>query len=230
MRPRLLPYGDSGLLVEVDDPADVLALHRAVRRCPPLGVVDVVPAARTLLLHLDPALTSPRRVSEAVSELLVGLMAAPAAELLDGTSQPGPDQPGTGELLQIPVVYDGEDLQEVAALTGLTPDEVVALHQQSVWTVAFCGFAPGFGYLAGGPERLAVPRRATPRTRVPAGAVGLAGPYSGIYPRSSPGGWQLIGRTEVPVWDPGREPPALLRPGVRVRFVTGPAVRAGGRG
>lgn len=211
---RFLPCGDAGLLVEVDDPADVLALHLALRGRMPPGVVDAVPAARTLLLHLNPARTSPRHVSEAVSELL--------AELLDTASRRGWHEPEAGELVHVPVVYDGEDLQEVAALTGLAPEDVVSLHQQSVWTVAFCGFAPGFGYLTGGDERLAVPRRATPRTRVPAGAVGLAGPYTGIYPRSSPGGWQLIGRTEVPLWDVERDPPALLRPGVRVRFVPQP--------
>lgn len=211
---RFLPCGDAGLLVEVDDAADVLALHLALRGRMPPGVVDAVPAARTLLLHLDPGLTSPRRVSEAVSELVSGL--------LHRTAQLRAHEPEAGELVEVPVVYDGEDLQEVASLTGLAAEDVVALHQQGVWTVAFCGFAPGFGYLTGGHERLTVPRRATPRTRVPAGSVGLAGPYTGIYPRSSPGGWQLIGRTDVPVWDAQREPPALLRPGVRVRFVARP--------
>lgn len=216
MHPRLLPCGDSGLLVEVDRPADVLALHTAVRRRMPPGVVDLVPAARTLLLHLDPELTSPARVSEALSELLDVLT----------TDQPGQvPESEPAELVHVPVVYDGEDLQEVALLTGLRPDDVVALHQESVWTVAFCGFSPGFGYLVGGDERLAVPRRTAPRTRVPAGAVGLAGPYSGVYPRSSPGGWQLIGRTDLAVWDAGREPPALLRPGVRVKFVAQPCER-----
>ncbi|HEU4674690.1 MAG TPA: 5-oxoprolinase subunit PxpB [Motilibacteraceae bacterium] len=214
MGARFLPCGDAGLLVEVDDPADVLPLHLALRERMPAGVVDAVPAARTLLLHLDPGLTSPRRVSEAVSEVL--------SEFGDVTAQRRSYEPEAGELVHVPVVYDGEDLQEVAELTGLAAEDVVSLHQESVWTVAFCGFAPGFGYLTGGHERLAVPRRPTPRTRVPAGAVGLAGPYSGIYPRSSPGGWQLIGRTDARVWDVEREPPALLRPGVRVRFVAQP--------
>ncbi|HET6861194.1 MAG TPA: carboxyltransferase domain-containing protein, partial [Streptomyces sp.] len=124
----------------------------------------------------------------------------------------------TGEVVEIVVHYDGEDLHEVARHTGLSPDEVVAAHTGSTWTAAFGGFAPGFAYLAGGDPRLEVPRRGEPRTRVPSGAVGLAGSFSGIYPRSSPGGWQIIGHTDVVVWDLERDPPALLRPGVRVRF------------
>ncbi len=106
----------------------------------------------------------------------------------------------------------------MAARTGLTEAEVVAAHTGQTWTVAFCGFAPGFGYLVGVDDRLRVPRRAQPRTSVPAGAVGLADAFAGIYPRSGPGGWQLLGRTEAVLWDLDRDPPALLRPGVRVRF------------
>ncbi|MFI1246575.1 allophanate hydrolase subunit 1 [Streptomyces anulatus] len=130
------------------------------------------------------------------------------------------------EPVEIPVVYDGPDLDEVAALWGVPAGEVAALHSRTGFRVAFCGFAPGFGYLTGLPERLHVPRRTTPRTRVPAGAVALAGPYTGVYPRPSPGGWQIIGRTPDPgaLWDPAREPAALLVPGRPVRFV---AVGAG---
>jgi len=119
----------------------------------------------------------------------------------------------------VPVTYDGEDLEEMARLTGLGVDGVIAAHTGQRWTVAFVGFAPGFAYLAGEDERLAVPRRDDPRSEVPAGAVGLAGAYSGIYPRASPGGWQLLGRTDLTVWDLQRDPPALLTPGTRVRFV-----------
>ena len=121
--------------------------------------------------------------------------------------------------MEVPVVYDGEDLEDVARLTGLSREEVVAAHTGQLWRVAFGGFAPGFGYLVGEDDRLHVPRRAEARTRVPAGAVGLAGEYTGVYPRESPGGWQLIGRTELRLFDLDRDPPALLRPGARVRFV-----------
>ncbi len=122
------------------------------------------------------------------------------------------------EPVVLPVRYDGADLAEVAALWGVAEEEVARVHSGIEFRVAFCGFAPGFGYLTGLPERLHVPRRATPRTAVPAGSVGLAGPYTGVYPRSSPGGWQLIGRTDAVLWDPAREPAALLAPGTRVRF------------
>jgi KipI family sensor histidine kinase inhibitor len=118
----------------------------------------------------------------------------------------------------IAVRYDGPDLAEVASLTGLTDAEVVAAHTGTTWTVGFCGFAPGFAYLTGGDTRLRVPRRATPRPDVHAGSVGLAGEFSGIYPRSSPGGWQLIGHTDIDLFAVDRTPPALLQPGMRVRF------------
>jgi KipI family sensor histidine kinase inhibitor len=120
--------------------------------------------------------------------------------------------------VEITVVYDGPDLTEVARLTGLAEDEIVAAHTGTPWRIAFGGFAPGFAYLTGGDPRLSVPRRDEPRTTVPAGAVGLAGEYSGVYPRPSPGGWQLIGRTDAVLWDADRDPPALLAPGGSVRF------------
>lgn len=194
--------GDVALLVEVADLDAVLGLHAALEAEPPPGVVDLVPAARTVLVRIDPAATTVERVAQAVRAV------EPAAR--DATSSP---------LVEVPVAYDGDDLDEVAELTGLGREGVVAAHTEQTWTVAFVGFAPGFGYLVGQDERLHVPRRSTPRTRVPTGAVGLAGQFSGVYPRSSPGGWQLIGRTDLALWDLDREPPALLAPGVRVRFV-----------
>jgi biotin-dependent carboxylase-like uncharacterized protein len=118
----------------------------------------------------------------------------------------------------IPVRYDGADLADVAKATGLSEDEVVSVHTGPNYTVAFTGFAPGFGYLTGLDERLRLPRRDTPRTRVPAGAVAVAGEFTGVYPRPSPGGWHLLGSTTAPLWDPSREAPALLRPGMTVRF------------
>ncbi|GAA4877373.1 allophanate hydrolase subunit 1 [Saccharopolyspora cebuensis] len=198
---RFLPCADSGLIVELADLASVQALHAALADAPPEGVVDLVPAARTLLLHLDPSTADVRRIEHEVR-----------------AARPRESGRGGGELVRVPVVYDGADLADVAELTGLTAREVVDRHTAAEWTVAFGGFAPGFGYLAGGPAELAVPRRAESRTKVPAGAVGLAGEFSGIYPRESPGGWQLIGRTDLVIWQVDRDPPALLRPGVRVRF------------
>jgi KipI family sensor histidine kinase inhibitor len=124
-----------------------------------------------------------------------------------------------GEPLRVPVVYDGADLDEVASLTGLSREEVVARHVGADYVVAYLGFSPGFGYLTGLDERLHVPRRDSPRTAVPAGSVAIAGPYGAVYPSSSPGGWRLLGRTTLRLWDPGREPPSLLQPGTQVRFV-----------
>jgi KipI family sensor histidine kinase inhibitor len=198
----LRPCGEHALLVEVGDLDEVLALYASLDEDPVPGVVDMVPAARALVLHLDPEVTDVRQVAGAVR----------AVEVRRGS------RPAAGHL-EVPVVYDGSDLADVARLTGLTEREVVAVHTGQEWTVAFCGFAPGFGYLVGEDDRLSVPRRENPRTRVPPGAVGLAGEFSGVYPRESPGGWQLIGRTELVAWDITRDPPALLTPGVRVRFV-----------
>ncbi|MGP4015921.1 5-oxoprolinase subunit B family protein [Saccharopolyspora sp. 5N708] len=198
---RFLRCADSGLLIELADLRAVQALYAALVEELPDGVTDLVPAARTLLLHLDP-----RRANVAEIE------AAVRAVKPRGGARSG------GDLLRVPVVYEGADLAEVAKLTGLTEREVVQRHTTAEWTVAFGGFAPGFGYLSGGPPELVVPRRTESRTKVPPGSVGLAGSFSGIYPRESPGGWQLIGRTDLEIWRVDRDPPALLRPGVRVRF------------
>jgi len=210
---RLLPMGQDAVLAEVvGDPAGDRALGLAMaiesaRGCDPAawaGVTDVVPGATTVLLRLGaPATTA--SVGAAVRALAAGLSASAGA-------------PITAEVT-IEVDYDGPDLDEIGELTGLGRGGVVAAHTGTPWRVAFGGFAPGFGYLVGGDPRLHVPRRPAPRTRVPAGAVGLAGSFSGIYPRESPGGWQLLGRTDAALWDLDRDPPALLRPGTAVRFV-----------
>lgn len=199
---KVLPYGDRALLVELADGEEALALAEALREDPPEPLGDLVPAARTVLLVAA--------AGASVAELRASL----------GTVRPlaGGAAEGEVEVVEIGVVYDGEDLDDVARLTGLTAQEVVAAHTGQTWRVAFGGFAPGFGYLVGEDDRLHVPRREESRTRVPRGAVALAGEYAGVYPRESPGGWQLIGRTETPVFDLDREPAALLRPGVRVRF------------
>jgi KipI family sensor histidine kinase inhibitor len=207
VRTRQLPCGDSAVLIEVASIDDVLALQRSLRDEPVAGVEDLVPGARTLLV----VASSPRHLPA------VGERVAARAEGLDA----GPGARVDGPVIEVGVDYDGPDLGEVASLTGLSPEEVVAAHTGMPWTVAFAGFAPGFAYLVGGDPRLEVPRRADPRERVPAGAVGLAGQFSGIYPRESPGGWQLIGRTSAVLWDLDRDPPALLVPGARVRFTAG---------
>jgi KipI family sensor histidine kinase inhibitor len=199
---RTLPCGDRGLRGELADLDEVLSLYGALVDDPPEGVVELVPAARTLLLRLDPERTDVERVRGS----------------LQGR-RPAPERPPAGETVEVPVRYDGEDLAEVGRLTGLGQRGVVEAHTGQAWTVAFCGFSPGFGYLVGEDDRLHVPRRSTPRKRVPAGAVALAGEFAGIYPRESPGGWQLIGHTSMVPWDLERDPPTVLLPGVRVRFV-----------
>lgn len=202
---RTLPVGDHALLVEVSSGEQAQALHaELVRRRAEgsLAVREIVPAARTVLLD---GLADPARL---------------AAELTAAEVPPAP--PRAGEAVELRVRYDGPDLADVAAQWGVSPREVARIHAGTEFTVAFCGFAPGFGYLTGLPARYDVPRRDTPRTQVPAGSVALAGPYTGVYPRSSPGGWQLIGTTDAVLWDHARVPAALLSPGTRVRFVEAP--------
>ncbi|MBX9398886.1 allophanate hydrolase subunit 1 [Streptomyces sp. TRM72054] len=199
---RVLPVGDSALLVEVSSGDEAQALHAELLRRRAegsLAVREIVPAARTVLLD---GLTDPVRL---------------ASELTAADVPTAP--PRAGEVVELPVRYDGPDLADVAALWGVTEREVARIHAGTEFRVAFCGFAPGFGYLTGLPPHYDVPRRATPRTSVPAGSVALAGPYTGVYPHASPGGWQLIGSTDAVLWDHARVPAALLSPGTRVRFV-----------
>lgn len=203
--PAVHEYGNHALLLEFDSTADVLAWTAQLHETELPGVVDIVPASRTILVKL----ASPR-YQPGARQRLSKLRPAP---------QPLAAEPVSGQVdVTIDVVYDGADLHEVAALTGLTPAGVIAAHIGTPWRVGFGGFAPGFAYLVDGDPRLQVPRRAEPRTSVPAGAVGLAGEFSGIYPRQSPGGWQLIGHTDAVLFDVDREKPALLTPGMRVQF------------
>ncbi|MEV7601959.1 5-oxoprolinase subunit PxpB [Kitasatospora sp. NPDC089797] len=194
--------GERALLVELPGTAEVTALYGWLRERQAAGelgeVGEVVPAARTVLL-------------DGVAD--VGAVAAVLR-----SARPAAAATASGPLLEVPTVYDGADLAEVAALWGVSPEAAVRIHTGPEYVVAFCGFAPGFGYLTGLPARYEVPRRATPRPAVPAGSVALAGRYTGAYPTPSPGGWQLIGRTALPLWDAAREPAALLVPGLRVRF------------
>jgi KipI family sensor histidine kinase inhibitor len=199
-------YGDQALLLEFDSTAKVLAWCDALTDADLLGVLDIVPASRTVLLKLaGPRYRDPTR--QRLGKLRI-------EDVADDDVTAPIDQRAD---VEIDVVYDGADLEEVARLTGLSQDDVVAAHTAAPMRVGFGGFAPGFAYLIGD-ERLNVPRRAEPRTRVPAGSVGLAGEFSGVYPRESPGGWQLIGRTDAVLWDVDRDPPALLTPGSWVRF------------
>ncbi|MCW2749189.1 MAG: allophanate hydrolase [Aeromicrobium sp.] len=189
---KVRPYGDTALLVDCDSLEEAQGWFAALS-----GQAESVLGARTVLLRGVP------------SEL---------RSLVGRTSPIAPGEASSTATVEIPVTYDGADLDDVARLTGLTTDEVIEAHTASTWTVAFGGFAPGFSYLVGGDPQLVVPRRDSPRARVPAGSVGLAGEFSGVYPRESPGGWQLIGRTSLTMWDSARERPALLTAGMTVRF------------
>jgi KipI family sensor histidine kinase inhibitor len=212
---ELTPYGEHGLLLqlaeddggdEFDPAATVSAWAETLRAARLEGVLDIVPAARSVLLHLAES-QSAQRIRDTVVRL------QPLPPVTDG-------EPAT---VEIPVIYDGPDLADVAAATGLDAAGIVAAHTATAWRAAFAGFAPGFAYLIRDDDtRLSVPRRVEPRTRVPAGSVALAAGYSAVYPRASPGGWQLIGRTDRPMWDLLRDPPALLTPGTPVRFVERP--------
>ncbi|MDN6133202.1 MAG: urea amidolyase family protein [Brevibacterium sp.] len=189
------------LLVECADLSATMHLHHSLESAELPGVVELIPAARTVLISFDPTRTR----ASVLQERIRGLSHTES-------------ESGAAREVTIDVHYDGEDLAEVAQLLAGSPAEVIARHQQATWQVAFAGFAPGFGYLAGDDPLFTVPRRSSPRTRVPVGAVALAGEFTGVYPRASPGGWQLIGRTDATLWDLDRDPPALFVPGTIVTF------------
>lgn len=269
MSVRLLPSGESALLIECDGLDEVLALHDALAAAPPDGVLELVPAARTLLVAVDPDRVPLETAAAWVRRTAAGGPASPA-EAADvpvqtpssdavsgageddrakvGAGRSGPSAPArsrtssgaaaasgtfsssssrspssapaslSASTVVVPVAYDGADFDAVAALLDMSPEALVARHTAATWRVAFIGFAPGFAYLVSDDWPFDAPRLDVPRTRVPAGAVGLAGGFSGVYPRESPGGWQIIGRTALPLWDLASDPPARLAPGTRVRF------------
>ncbi|MDO5736867.1 MAG: allophanate hydrolase subunit 1 [Propionibacteriaceae bacterium] len=204
---RVVSYGQRAWLLQLGSATEVRSVDAALRLLRSEGgapwdaIVDVVPAARTLLVTV-------------ASLAQTAALQSPLASLTDLPQHGTPE----GANIEIPVTYDGPDLEAVARACGLDVDGVIARHTASAWTVAFGGFAPGFAYLAEGDPRLRVARRDQPRTTVPAGAVALADGYSAVYPRRSPGGWQLIGHTSATMWDATREQPALLQPGMRVSF------------
>jgi KipI family sensor histidine kinase inhibitor len=208
-RPRIHPLGDAALVCEAAPPATldcqrrIWALAERARLMP--HVVEVVPGMNNLTIVFDPL--------EADYEAL-------AAQLESGWDAAEAADMDSAEI-EIPVRYGGADGPDLAALaehTGLSVDEVVKRHTQAEYIVFFLGFQPGFAYLGGLDPALAMPRRAEPRLAVPAGSVGIGGVQTGIYPAASPGGWQLLGRTELKLFDPARNPPTLMQPGDRVRF------------
>ena len=234
--PRIEPFGDSALLVVLGEDPD-LAVNRRVHRLasavddarggwrqPPAGSAERKPKPAvgrpvagftSLLVPFDPTIVAPEAVDAFVRSVLHALPDEGAA------SPPGDESPSR-EPVVIPVRYggeDGPDLTDVADRNGLRPCDVVELHAATTYEVLFLGFGPGFGYLGVLPDEIVTPRRSTPRTRVPAGSVGIAGRQTCVYPFATPGGWNLIGRTSTTMWDPSRTDPALLAPGMRVRFV-----------
>lgn len=201
---RMRAFGERAVLAEVDDLAAVLALHARLAATRMPGVVDLVPAAQTVLVVVDPTVLS---------------LTAARAWISGSARAEAPAPPPARRTVEVPVVYDGEDLDELAAALGIGVAHLIDRHASADWTVAFTGFAPGFGYLISPDWIYDVPRRSRPRPRVPAGAVALAGRFSGAYPRATPGGWQLIGTTRAVLFDPDAATPALLQPGDHVRFV-----------
>ena len=195
---RVIEVGATALLLEVDAPHAWFAELWRRRAASEFAAAEIVPGARSVLL-------------DGVDTTL--------ADRLPGWAPPAGAATVEGPLVEIPVEYRGSDIDFVAGHWGTTAAGVSEILGATDFRVAFCGFAPGFAYLTGLPAHLTVPRLPTPRPKVPAGSVALAGEYAGIYPTASPGGWRLVGRTEVTLFDVDRQPPALLTPGTRVRFV-----------
>ncbi|NJE10727.1 5-oxoprolinase subunit PxpB [Thermococcus sp. MAR1] len=207
---KFKPLGDSALLISFGEVIDeelnekIHSLARAIEKANFEWLVEVVPAYSSLAVIYNPVLIDFESVKRAV-------------EGVEFTSERF-----EGKLVEVPVVYGGEygpDLEFVAEYNGLSVDEVIEIHSRPVYRVYFLGFLPGFAYLGGMDDRIATPRLEKPRLKVPAGSVGIAGKQTGIYPLESPGGWRLIGRTPLRLFDPSKEPPTLLQPGDRVRFV-----------
>jgi KipI family sensor histidine kinase inhibitor len=211
---RIEPFGEAALLVVLGDEIDpalsarVHALAAAVRHLSDPALGGPVPGYASLLVPFDPLALEPDEAAARIRPLLAGAV--------DVAGSAG------GALVELPTRYggaDGPDLEFVAAANDLEPADVVELHASVDYLVHFVGFAPGFAYLGAVPSAIATPRHVRPRERVPAGSVGIADLQTAVYPCGTPGGWQLIGRTDAVVWDARRDPPALLAPGTRVRFV-----------
>jgi len=198
---QFLPAGSNRFLIDLDDLDTTIQLFDALSSSPIPGIVEIVPGARTLSVTYDPLVVLPRDLYEAISAVTPNALTE-----------------CVGALVEIPVRYDGEDLSFVAEYLGWTVEKLIQRHAEATFTVAFTGFAPGFAYMTCDDPAFELPRRDSPRTRIPAGSVALAGQFCGIYPSDTPGGWQLLGTTTVPMWDLNREKAALLSPGDRVKF------------
>lgn len=218
--PVILPLGDTAVLVRFGSTVDpavhrrALALAEYLTRHPFPGCVEAVPAYASVTVYYDPCAVPVSAAAPTPYDAVRTRLSA----LLDAV---GEGTEAATRTVEIPVCYGGEhgpDLEAVAAACGLAPEEVVALHTGTTYRVYLIGFAPGFPYLGTVPEPIRVPRRGTPRASVPAGSVGIAGAQTGIYPMETPGGWQIIGRTPIRLFQPDRDPPCLLRVGDRVRF------------
>ncbi|MFC4123920.1 5-oxoprolinase subunit B family protein [Nocardia rhizosphaerae] len=216
---RIRPAGDRAVLITLDDPHPVQRLASALRVHAIAGVQDVLPAAETVLVTMHSVSYGVQVRRELVALLDRLDQEQSQADSPDVSRGTVPDSVIPDEVVRIPVRYDGADLPEVARLLDLSVPEVIAQHTAVDWRCAFVGFAPGFGYLTSPDGRLTVPRRARARTAIPPGAVAIAGGYSAVYPRGTPGGWQLIGSTDLRMWAVDRDPPALIRAGTAVRFV-----------
>ena len=202
---RVRPYGHEATIIDQLRPGLAATLRQEVLdACEKnhLRCIDVIPAASSLVI------THEARVSDEMRRVLSVLGEREASSVR-----------AKAMLVELPVRYDGEDLDDVARACSLSVEQVISLHSGADFEVSFCGFAPGFAYLLGLPDELHLPRRASPRARVPAGSVAIAARYSAVYPRESPGGWHLLGTTTATLWDIAREQSALLQPGTRVRFV-----------
>jgi len=195
---RVLPCGPGAILAEYDSLSEVMSVDDALRKSDLAGIDDVIPAARTVLVTY-------RNIDRAALEAL----------LVPGVTGPRPQ----GPLVEIPMVYDGIDLDDVAAATGLSIEQIIETHSSVTYSAAFLGFTPGWAYLVGLPTELHLPRRSTPRTAITAGSVAIANEFTGVYPTVSPGGWHLLGHTTETMFDVGRDKPSLVIAGDRVRFV-----------
>ena len=217
---QLYPLGDKAVLLQFEEEvsehthAKIQAVARYLDHHPTPGIIEYVPAYTTLTVYYNPWVLSEKGKADPYDKVVTMLQ-----QVLSKVKEQKADK---SSLVEIPVCYGGiygPDLKEVADFNNLTPEKVIDLHSKNTYLVHMVGFAPGFPYLGGMDKRIATPRKPAPRTAIPEGSVGIAGEQTGIYPIETPGGWQLIGRTPLVLFDPEREQPSLLKAGDRVKFV-----------